>query len=95
MLLASFRHSAFRYIVSSVRSPEGLRHVHRKWRNMDKIFAGLPGLVDKTIRGTPEVTIPSILVLGGTIYLLFGTAAEFMKLMVFVIVQSPISASFW
>jgi hypothetical protein len=53
---------------------------------MDKILEGIPDLLDKATRGTLGVSLLSILVLGGAIYLLFGSPAEFMKLLTFLVV---------
>jgi len=55
---------------------------------MDKILEGLPDLLDKATRGTLGLTVLTILVLGGAIYLLFGSPVEFLKFLTFAIIAT-------
>ncbi len=55
---------------------------------MDKILEGIPDTLDKATRGTWGLTALTILVLGGAIYLLFGSPFEFLKFLVFAIIAT-------
>jgi hypothetical protein len=55
---------------------------------MDDILARIPDVIDKATRGTLGVTILTLLVLGGAIFLLFGTPTEFMKLVTFSMIAA-------
>ncbi len=55
---------------------------------MDKILEGLPDVLDKATRTTLGLTLLSILVLGGAIYLLFGSPVEFLKFATFAIIAT-------
>lgn len=55
---------------------------------MEKILEGIPDFLDKATRSMPGLAALSILVLGGAIYLLFGTAVEFMKLLTFIVIAT-------
>jgi len=55
---------------------------------MDKILEGLPEILDKATRTTLGLTLLSIFVLGGAIYLLFGSPVEFLKFLTFAIIAT-------
>lgn len=62
---------------------------------MDDILKGVPAIIDKASRSTWGVTALSVLVLGSACYLLFGSAGEFMRLLVFAIIASAYLAFLW
>jgi hypothetical protein len=86
MLFEVFRGRRFDYRVYSEKAALALCPVDRRRCAMDDILARIPDVIDKATRGTLGLTVLTILVLGGAIYLLFGTPAEFMKLVIFSII---------
>jgi len=55
---------------------------------MDKILEGIPGIVDKATRTPLGLALLGILVLGGAIYLLFGSPVELVKLVILLIIAT-------